>query len=123
MKHKKVSFDYLVENYKRWDKAVIVFTEDSFNKKYPVESRSYEVFSDAKYFDPLMISKSLYGYCLDGSENGVRLDWYMFNDWKIDYCYIVEWKPIEEQLYVILSSYKNDKITEDEAVKQIIEIK
>lgn len=67
--------------------GVIVYTKDSFDKEYPLESRSYRVASDNKYFVPHLGGNSLFGNCLDGSENCVRLDWY-FSAWKIDYCYI-----------------------------------
>ena len=74
--------------------AVIVFTPDSFNKEYSEESRSYEIRSDNKTFRNCN-SNSLFGYCLDGTDQGVRLDYYMEyywkeNRWKVDYCYLVE---------------------------------
>ena len=75
-------------------KAVVVFTPDSFNKEYSEESRSYEIRSDNKTFRNCN-SNSLFGYCLDGTDQGVRLDYYMEyywkeNRWKVDYCYLVE---------------------------------
>ena len=72
---------------------VIVFTKDSFEKEYSVESRSYAFSTDNKWFMPGLCGKSLYANCLDGTDKGVRLDWY-FGDWKIDYCY-----EITEQEY------------------------
>lgn len=89
----KISLDYLkiTEN---WSKAVIVFTADSFNKPYSVESRSYLVSRDNKFFQKSKCGNSLFGDCLDGSEDAIRLDWYIYNcdgkSWKIDYCYIIE---------------------------------
>lgn len=77
-------------NDKGWKKAIIVFTEDTWTTKYLLESRSYEVSSDAKYFNPNMIGNSLFGDALDSTDDGVRLDHYMYEGWKIDYCYIVE---------------------------------
>lgn len=74
-------------------KAVIVFTEDSFDKFYPLESRSYLVTNDNKGFFSNMFSNSIFGNALDGTDNGVRLDWYIWdseNPWKVDYCYILE---------------------------------
>lgn len=76
--------------------GVIVFTEDSFNKPYSLESRSYKVSSDNKVFRPDAIGYSLYGSALDGSDDGVRLESYMkeehggSNGWKVDYCYILD---------------------------------
>lgn len=92
----KLTFEELKE--KEWKKAVIVFTEDSFDKEYSEKSRSYEVSKENNYFDTGKISKSLFGNCLDGSDAGVRLDIYMFavpedgvgKAWKVEYCYIVE---------------------------------
>lgn len=75
-------------------KAVIVFTPDSFDKEYSEESRSYEISSDNKTFRN-SISNSLFGYCLDGTDQEVRLDHYIEYygnkpGWKVDYCYLVE---------------------------------
>lgn len=78
---------------KNWKEAVIVFREDSFDKKFSLESRSYKISSDAKYFNNDMIGRSLFGEALDGSDSGVRLDYYMHDvelKWKIDYCYILK---------------------------------
>lgn len=72
-----------------WKEAVVVFTEDSFNRKYPEITRSYEVTSDNKYFDANMNGNSLYGDCLDGTDDDVRLDWYT-KEWKVEYCYITK---------------------------------
>lgn len=77
-----------------WEKAVIVFTENSFKKEYSELERSYEVNKDCKYFDSSKIGNSLFGNCLDGKDKGVRLDWYMHpsesDRWKVEYCYIIE---------------------------------
>ena len=70
-------------------KAAIVFKEESFFIPYSLEARTY-IFSLAnKYFMPNMIGTSIFASCLDGSEDMVRLDWYL-NSWKIDYCYLLE---------------------------------
>ena len=76
--------------------AHIIFTEDSFDKEYPLLSRTYRVSSDNKMFWPNMFSKSIFAYCLDKtSDQGVRLDWYMAEEgnsggWKVEDCYILE---------------------------------
>ena len=90
----KISFQELRDTYLEWDEAVIVFTEDSFDKVYTEKQRSYRVRSDAKYFNPNMIGRSLYGDCLDGTEEHIRLDrylggWQLVNTINVDYCYIV----------------------------------
>lgn len=77
-----------------WDseterKAVIVFTKESFKKDYTETERSYEVSSDCKYFKSGKISNSLYGNCLDGKDNGVRLDLYIGNgEWHVEKIYL-----------------------------------
>lgn len=75
-----------------WKNAVIVFKPESFNRDYTEESRSYEVDSSEKFFNPSMIGSSLYGNCLDGKDNGVRLDVYMSEEkgWIVDYCYKIK---------------------------------
>lgn len=73
----------------------ITFTEDSFSKVYPLLSRTYRVSSDNKAFWPNMGGYSIFGYCLDGTDQGVRLDWYMAEEgihkgWQVEDCYILE---------------------------------
>lgn len=70
--------------------GVIVFTEDSFNKPYTETERSYRTWSSNKGFQHGKISNSIFGDCLDGVDLGVRLDIYMYDGWKVDYCYLEE---------------------------------
>ena len=70
--------------------GVIVFTPDSFSRPFTEEERSYRVSSDNKAFFSGMCSNSIFGDCLDGKDLGVRLDWYMYDGWKVDYCYLLE---------------------------------
>jgi len=75
--------------------AHIIFTEDSFAKPYPLLSRTYRFDSDNKAFWPDMGGYSIFAYCLDGTDQGVRLDWYMEEEgniggWKVEDCYILE---------------------------------
>ena len=93
----KLTFEELC-NIEDWKQAVIVFKKESFDNEYTEEERSYKVNHDDKYFNPEMLGSSLYGFCLDGKDLGVRLDWYMKalpedglgKRWLVDYCYIVE---------------------------------
>lgn len=85
----RLTLKQLEERINEWNKAVIVFTEDSFDKPYTEQERSYEIRSDAKYFDGSKLGNSLFGNCLDGKDHNVRLDWYL-GEWHIEYCYIVE---------------------------------
>lgn len=75
----------------RTEEGYIVFTEDSFKKKYPEESRTYVTrnSSASRMFQEGKISNSMYGDCLDGTDNGVRLDWYI-GEWHIEKCYVIE---------------------------------
>ena len=78
-----------ISQFQKAPKAAIVFKEESFFIPYSLEARTY-IFSLAnKYFMPGMAGNSLFADCLDGSEQMVRLDWYL-NSWKIDYCYLLE---------------------------------
>lgn len=92
---KKITLSKLREDHK-WKRAVIVFTEDSFRSHHAEIKRSYEISHNNKYFMSDMNGNSLFGNCLDGSDDDVRLDIYMTNTledgriWKVDYCYIVD---------------------------------
>lgn len=72
----------------------IVFTEDSFNRPYSLESRTYRVSSDNKAFQPNKGGYSIYGSAIDGSDPLVRLEGYMAAEkggkdgWCVDYCYL-----------------------------------
>lgn len=54
--------------------AHIVFTEDSFDRQYPLLNRTYSFTSDNKAFWPNMGGYSIFAFCLDGTDQGVRLD-------------------------------------------------
>lgn len=72
--------------------GVIVFKQESFEKEYSLEARSYKVTNDNKGFIPGMFSSSIFGDALDGTDDYVRLDWYMYDDkdpWEVEYCYFL----------------------------------
>lgn len=83
----------------------IVFTKDSFTQDYPEGSRTYVVSSNNKAFIPGMGGYSIFATALDGTDAGVRLDWYMADEhggdhgWKIERCYVNE--PGREILDII----------------------
>ena len=102
---KKISFWKLVEimrsfNDKNPDKqydpcvsGVIVYDESNYtwsymgkerSWSYTEKERSYRVYNNNRMFQKGMIANSLRGYCLDGTDNEVRLDRY---DWEKEYCY------------------------------------
>lgn len=64
--------------------GIIVYKASNWEKHYTEKERSYMVFNTANYFNPMKHSLSLVGNCLDGNDDGVRLD---LQDWDIDYCY------------------------------------
>lgn len=72
----------------------IVFSPASFEKEYPLESRTYGVSSDNKAFQPNMGGYSIYAASLDGSDPCVRLEQYMAverggkDGWQIERCYM-----------------------------------
>ena len=66
--------------------AVIVYSKDNWDEEYSLEARSYVVSNASKYFDEGMISNSIVGSALDGSDPCVYLHRY---NWEIDYCYLL----------------------------------
>ena len=65
------------------------------DRHYPLRSRTYEVSSDNKAFRSRCCSTSLFGSCLDGTDQMVRLDCYMKDfgnkgGWVVDHCYLKE---------------------------------
>lgn len=73
--------------------GAIVFTEDSFIQKYSEEERTYLVSSFEKHYKAGSTSDSLVGDCLDGNDDGVRLDKCMKLDgWKPEFCYLISCK-------------------------------
>ena len=84
---------YTTKGNKEQLEGIVVFTEDSFTKHYSEQSRSYQFSSDNKAFLANQSSNSIFAYCLDGTDDGVRIDWYMHDDkmpWKVEYCYLLE---------------------------------
>ena len=67
---------------------VAVITADSFDKPYTEFQRSYMFTNHNKAFIANQLSNSIFADCLDGTDNGVRLDYYVHDAWKVDYCYI-----------------------------------
>ena len=84
----KLFSEYEKEGYKVPAVGYIVFTEDSFDKDYDEKSRTYKFLSTADYFNSDKISNSLYGDCLDGTDDCVRLDVFIGKYWKIERCYV-----------------------------------
>lgn len=95
---KKISWqelsDYLCEHHD--EVGVVVFKQHpKWKREFSEKERSYKVYGDNKFFYDNMISTSIWADALEGTDKGVRLDWYMFhetdeNRWKVDYCYLLE---------------------------------
>ncbi len=77
--------------------GIIVFKQESFTEPYTKVQRSYKTNNLQKAFIPSMISSSLFADCLDNTDNGVRLDWYMKGEgaWKVEYCYLLEKEGVQ----------------------------
>lgn len=68
--------------------VIVTITKDSFKEEYSELTRSYRFILSQKYFLPGMGGNSIFAHCLDGSEMGIRLDYYLFNSWKIENVYM-----------------------------------
>lgn len=69
--------------------AIVVMTEDSFTELYSERSRSYRITSsNGKLFFDGMCGNSVWGSCLDGTDQNIRLDYYIGHPWKVERCYI-----------------------------------
>lgn len=88
----------------------VVFTEDSFDKPYTEEQRTYVISSDNKAFIEGMGGYSIYASSLDGSDPCVRLDHYMLaerggkNGWKIEKCYMKD-ESNKEMIEIIAGDF------------------
>ncbi|MDE7242527.1 MAG: hypothetical protein K2O18_00915 [Oscillospiraceae bacterium] len=92
----KQTFQELKKTFPKEDlTAHIIFTADSFAEPYSLLSRTYSFNSNNNGFWPDKFSRSIFAYCLDGTDQGVRLDWYMLEEgnkdgWNVQDCYILE---------------------------------
>lgn len=83
-------FNYVNDTHKSPVSGYIVFSRDSFDKPYSEQSRTYVVSSDNKAYIAGVGGYSIFGSCLDGSDQNIRLERYMHGDnaWKIERCYM-----------------------------------
>lgn len=65
--------------------GVIVYKASNWPKEYSEQDRSYRVWNCNPCFQAGKISNRMSGDCLDGTDIGVRLDWYK---WEPEYCYM-----------------------------------
>lgn len=108
----------------------ITFTEDSFDKKYPLDSRTYGVSSHNKAFISGMGGYSIYGSSLDGSDMLVRLERYMRDEhggadgWRIERCYITENVPVVNRILgdnFIVAYTPKDKNTLADITQELVD--
>lgn len=59
------------------------------DREYNELNSSYIFNSSCKYFNPNMGGSSIFASCLDGTDHGIRLDYYI-HDWSIVSCIIFD---------------------------------
>lgn len=69
---------------------VAIISPDSFNQEYSLASRSYVFTNHNKFFIPSNIGRSIFASSLAGDDNNIRLEQYVPDSWKVEYCYIKE---------------------------------
>lgn len=72
----------------------IIISEDSFTEAYDEEARTYIVSSNNKAYQNGKLGYSIFASCKDGSDQGIRLEQYLAEEyggkkgWKIENCRI-----------------------------------
>ena len=86
---KQVTFQELKKDFQDKENkyALITYKKENFEKEFDEQSRTYLISSNNRFFQSGKISSSLFGSCIDGTDVGVRLDWY---NWKIEKIMILE---------------------------------
>lgn len=74
--------------------VVAVISQDSFEKEYSLDERSYVFTNDNKAFIEGQLG-SIFADSKDGSDRAVRLEQYLEEEgnpggWKVEYCYILK---------------------------------
>jgi len=69
---------------------VAVISPDSFKQEYSLESRSYAFTNHNKFFIPSNIGRSIFASSLAGDDSNIRLEQFVPDSWKVEYCYIKE---------------------------------
>lgn len=83
--------------------AFATFTPDGFKQPYPQVARTYLFTSNNKAFIANASGYSIFSWCLDGTENGIRLERYMRDEkggpdgWKIETCGLVKYMLITKR--------------------------
>lgn len=69
---------------------VAVISPESFKQEYSLESRSYAFTNHNKFFIPSNTGRSIFASSLAGDDSNIRLEQYVPDSWKVEYCYIKE---------------------------------
>lgn len=108
----------------------ITFTEDSFDKEYSLESRTYVICSNNKAFQSGMGGYSIYASSVDKSDPLVRLERYMRDEqggsdgWKIERCYIREVTPLLDMIVAdnfLICYAPSDKDTYEDIPQELVD--
>lgn len=67
---------------------IAVISPKSFEIEYSLEERSYAFTNYNGMFIDTTLDSSIYADSLDGTDPGVRLDYYTEWMWQVEYCYI-----------------------------------
>lgn len=82
--------------------ALITYKQENFEKEFSEQSRTYMVGSYNKCFQSGKIANSMFGSCIDGTDIGVRLDWY---NWKVEKIMLLETQEEIDKYNSMLGQY------------------
>lgn len=94
MERTSMKWDDIISLFREYNKiypnakpltAYIIYDASNWDKPYSETSRTYAVNSWSNLFFDGKISCSLFGDCMDMTDQRVRLDWY---NWKRESCYV-----------------------------------
>ena len=118
------------ENEGRHLAGYVTFTEDSFDKKYPLAARTYVIGSNNKAFQSGMGGYSIYASSVDKSDPNVRLERYMRDEQggsdgrKIERCYIREVTPLVNMIVAdnfLVCYAPSDKNTYEDIPQELVD--
>ena len=78
-------YDYVMTHnlFGQGKKITIIYSQDNWNKPYTEVQRTYTTNTDQKCYDVDACGTSMFGDCLDGTDLGIRLDWYRWKAEKV----------------------------------------
>lgn len=108
----------------------ITFSEDSFDKEYSLESRTYVICSNNKAFQSGMGGYSIYGSSVDKTDPMARLDRCMKDEhggadgWRIERCYTREVTPLVDMIVAdnfLVCYVPNEKYTVEDIPQELVD--